>query len=98
MVAAINALQPHGFAAELVQAAVQDPLNVGLFLFCSHCIRGSDVAKSKQPGSIACSLSCSVLTKNLFLRWNITIANMITKPHQQHIQINLTTPNHLLPI
>jgi hypothetical protein len=72
MVVAINALQPHGFAAELVRAAVQDPLNVGLFLVCSHCIRGSDVAKSKQPGSIACSLSCSVLTKNVFLRWNIT--------------------------
>jgi hypothetical protein len=34
-------------------------------------IRGSDVAKSKLPGSIAFFLSCSVCTKNVFFTWNV---------------------------
>ncbi|KAI4349549.1 hypothetical protein L6164_010127 [Bauhinia variegata] len=36
-----------------------------------NCIRGSDVAKAGEPGSITCSLSSSVLTKNAFFRWNV---------------------------
>jgi len=34
-------------------------------------MRGSDVENSKLPGSIAFSLSCSVFTKNVFLRWKV---------------------------
>lgn len=34
-------------------------------------MRGSDVAKSKLPGSIALSLSCSVFTKKAFFRWKV---------------------------
>lgn len=29
------------------------------------------MAKAKQPGSIACSLSLSVLTKNVFFKWKM---------------------------
>jgi hypothetical protein len=37
-----------------------------------NCIRGSVVPKSKLPGSMACSRSCSVLTKKAFFIWNMT--------------------------
>lgn len=36
-----------------------------------NCMRGSDVAKVKEPASIASSLSFSVFTKNVFFRWKI---------------------------
>lgn len=49
-------------------------------------ILGSDVAKSKQPGSMAFSLSCSVFTKNVFFRWNVI--------NVDNLRISPDTPAH----
>lgn len=35
-------------------------------------MRGSDIAQVKEPGSMACSLSFSVFTKNVFFKWKTT--------------------------
>lgn len=49
-------------------------------------IRGSDVAKFKLPGSIAFCLSCSVFTKNVFLRWNVI--------NEDNLRISPAIPAH----